>query len=102
MRDSPDAFIASLETEEAHLVEKWQERIQQGVVVFCASAGCDVGFAWVVRKGDAVTLGLWVSPEHRCRGIGAALLDAAIQWARSVGARRVSLNVADGTAEGMC
>eukprot|EP00439_Symbiodinium_sp_Y106_P031844 s3363_g3.t2 len=96
MRDSPDAFTASLETEEAHLVEKWQERIQQSVVVFCASAGCDVGFAWVLRRGDAVTLGLWVAPEHRCRGIGAALLDAAIQWARSVGARRVSLNVADG------
>ena len=30
MRDSPDAFAATLETEESHPAEKWLERIQQG------------------------------------------------------------------------
>ncbi|CAE7564638.1 pip [Symbiodinium natans] len=101
MRDSPDAFAATLETEESHPAEKWLERIQQGLVLSCGSSGCDLGFVWAVQRQGAVTLGLWVAPASRRRGIGGALLDAAIGWARDVGASKLLLNVADGNEAAM-
>ena len=38
-------------------------------------------------------LGLMVDAEHRRRGIGRALLDAAVDWARQEGVRKLELHV---------
>jgi RimJ/RimL family protein N-acetyltransferase len=38
-------------------------------------------------------LGLMVAASHRRRGIGTALLDAAVGWARDVGVRKLELHV---------
>lgn len=38
-------------------------------------------------------LGLMVSASHRRRGIGRALLDAAVKWARMVGVNKLELHV---------
>ena len=38
-------------------------------------------------------LGLMVAASHRRRGIGRALLDRAIEWAREVGVRKLELHV---------
>ncbi len=38
-------------------------------------------------------LGLMVAASHRRRGIGTALLQAAVQWAGSVGVRKLELHV---------
>jgi RimJ/RimL family protein N-acetyltransferase len=38
-------------------------------------------------------LGLMVAASHRRRGIGRALLDQAIKWAREVGVRKLELHV---------
>jgi RimJ/RimL family protein N-acetyltransferase len=38
-------------------------------------------------------LGLMVAASHRRRGIGAALLDAAVAWAQDVGVRKLELHV---------
>ena len=38
-------------------------------------------------------LGLIVAASHRRRGIGSALLDAAVTWARQVGVRKLELHV---------
>jgi RimJ/RimL family protein N-acetyltransferase len=38
-------------------------------------------------------LGLMVAASHRRRGIGTALLDAAVAWAREVGVRKLELHV---------
>jgi ribosomal protein S18 acetylase RimI-like enzyme len=35
--------------------------------------------------------GMWVYPEHRRRGIGSALLEAAVQWSADREARQVGL-----------
>jgi GNAT superfamily N-acetyltransferase len=39
---------------------------------------------------------MWVEPAHRGRGIGRALLEEAIAWALTRGARRVALGVTCG------
>jgi putative acetyltransferase len=38
-------------------------------------------------------LGLMVAASHRRRGIGTALLDAAVRWARAGGVRKLELHV---------
>ena len=38
-------------------------------------------------------LGLLVAPSHRRRGIGTALLDGAVAWARAAGIEKVELHV---------
>jgi RimJ/RimL family protein N-acetyltransferase len=38
-------------------------------------------------------LGLMVAASHRRRGIGRALLDAAVEWARGAGVRKLELHV---------
>lgn len=47
------------------------------------------------RPGVLVLDGLCVAPEHRGRGIGTALLDAATDLARDRGLRAVGLSVVD-------
>ncbi len=43
--------------------------------------------------GGLVELGMWVVADARGRGVGAALLDALVAWARQRGAHKVSLQV---------
>ena len=38
-------------------------------------------------------LGLMVAAEHRRRGVGTALLEAAVEWARQAGVRKLELHV---------
>jgi RimJ/RimL family protein N-acetyltransferase len=38
-------------------------------------------------------LGLMVAASHRRRGVGRALLDAAVEWARGAGVRKLELHV---------
>ena len=40
-----------------------------------------------------VDLGMWVAHEWRGRGIGAKLVEAAVEWARAQGAYKISLEV---------
>lgn len=45
-----------------------------------------------LRSGDA-DLGMFVAPEHRARGVGSALVEACVEWAKTAGAHRLSLTV---------
>lgn len=44
----------------------------------------------------AMINGMWVAPSHRRKGIGRALLDAVIAWAKEQGAQRLELGVSEG------
>ncbi|MGZ5293731.1 MAG: diaminopimelate decarboxylase [Actinomycetota bacterium] len=57
-----------------------------------------VGHLYIQRERHPVThhvatLGISVAPDRRGRGIGAALLDESIRWARSVGVEKIVLSV---------
>lgn len=55
--------------------------------VFVAEESAPVGFSSaVVRDGVWYLAQLWVLPEHHGRGVGAALIDAALEWGTGAGA----------------
>ena len=47
------------------------------------------------RPGAAHLVSMWVDPTRRRSGIGTALVDAVVRWARGCGARRIELWVTD-------
>jgi GNAT superfamily N-acetyltransferase len=115
LADAPNAFGSSLAAEEAWRPELWMARLAAAEVsgrdcpLVAESAdsaesaepagaeGAMLGLLWA--KCDAEDAGIvnlfqmWVAPEARGRGVAAALLDEAVAWARSTGARLVQLGV---------
>ena len=60
------------------------------------------GFCWLKREGDAAELYvLGVDPAAQGRGLGAVLLEAGLERARSVGATAATLYVDDGNRAAM-
>jgi len=63
-------------------------------VLFLADAGgAVVGSIYASLSGGVVDLGMFVAAGHRGGGIGSALLEAVIDWARTQEAHKVSLAV---------
>jgi RimJ/RimL family protein N-acetyltransferase len=63
-------------------------------VLFLAEAdGAVVGSIYAGLSGGVVDLGMFVAAGHRGAGIGSALLEAVIDWARVQDAHKVSLAV---------
>jgi GNAT superfamily N-acetyltransferase len=70
-----------------------------GAVLVAEHRGELLGFATAYLELNSVRFGqrcwiedLAVNPEHRSEGVGAALLDAAGDWARSRGATHLELD----------
>ncbi len=62
---------------------------------FVAEAGgALVGNLWVdLRTYGVADLGMLVAPEWRRRGVGSALMEAGIDWARAAGSHKVVLQL---------
>jgi 2'-5' RNA ligase len=101
LADSPRSFGRTLEEETARPAAWWEDlarRSAAGVTdrVFLAGGGA-AGMAGGHLEGEDVVLwGMWVAPDARGKGVGRALMDAVVAWARSIGAPRVVLLVKDG------
>jgi ribosomal protein S18 acetylase RimI-like enzyme len=105
LADAPHAFCSSLTEESGRTDDVWAARLaapalgayQQGWPFAAEVDGAPVGLAWVkMEGGHASVYQVWVAPEARGRGVGAALLDAAISWARARKAAEVRLDVTSG------
>ena len=101
LQEAPDAFGSTFEEAVARPPASWREQLEK-LPTFVATRGDDdVG---VVRcaldeRGDTASLiSMWVAPEVRGAGVGATLIDAVIACARSSGAKRLRLDVAEGNA----
>jgi 4-diphosphocytidyl-2-C-methyl-D-erythritol kinase len=75
--------------------ELLQQAIGRGLVwVALSEAAAPVGFVWLDTDAGGDTIGIAeinVLPDYGQRGIGAALLEHACEWARAAGYRRVDL-----------
>ncbi|BAS26747.1 GNAT family N-acetyltransferase [Limnochorda pilosa] len=108
LADSPNAFGSTLDGERQQIDSHWTELIASSSLadrdfLLAERDGRPVGMARVgPSEGDASQAGLfsmWVMPSERGLGVGRALVDAAIDWARSKGVSEVILHVTEGNDE---
>ena len=104
LEEAPEAFAATLAqwTGPNDTPERWQARL-------CNVAFNCIGFvqerpAGMIsataadETGASELLSVYVAPHSRGRGVGDALIDAAVRWAGQSGAARVILRVAEDNA----
>jgi GNAT superfamily N-acetyltransferase len=101
LRDAPDSFGVTFADAEAQPSSYW-ETLTRSVtepghhVMFLASEGevvCGSTYGLLDQeKSDGGRVGgMWVDPARRRQGIGRALLQAVIAWARQRGLNRLGL-----------
>ena len=81
-------------------VRQWRKRLGDQGCLLVATRGEDVvGFGAIdynTEQPDICTLGVWVLPEHRRRGIATALGSSLLDFARDTGYRRVRGRLPEG------
>lgn len=99
LADAPDAFGNTYDEAAVQPLDSWTAQLQEIATFVAVVDGEDVGLvrgACDDLQPDAAWLiSMWVSPEVRGQGVGEALIDAVVEWARVSGARRVLLAVGD-------
>ena len=80
LRDAPDAFASTYEREAAFAEADWQRWIAGG---------------FEAEPGTIELVSMWIRPDARGHGIGQALVETVIGWARGRGISRVHLWVAE-------
>jgi GNAT superfamily N-acetyltransferase len=99
LRDAPDAFGSTFEEVAARPTSDWSTQLLELPTFVAVSDGSDVGMVRCARDGTSPETGwlisMWVALEMRRQGVGGALVDVVIEWARSQGVTRLLLDVAD-------
>jgi GNAT superfamily N-acetyltransferase len=94
LEESPEAFAATLEEEQAYDEDFWRTRMtrsqrllaeQEGNAVGVASLGQAQAEGEPVNEKVAELFGLWVSPAMRGRGVASQLVQAGADTARQQG-----------------
>ena len=97
--DAPDAFGTTYDEAAARPLDSWAEQLQEIATFVAVVDGEDVGLVRGahddLQPNTAWLISMWVSPEVRRQGVGEALIDAVVEWARISGTRRVLLDVGD-------
>ncbi len=97
LAEAPQAFESTLAEATARPLESWDRQLD-AIATFVATAGGNDlrlarGCPHEHLGGAASLISMWVAPEARRQGTGAALVDAVIAWARAQGYRRLLLDV---------
>ncbi|GAB48544.1 GNAT family N-acetyltransferase [Mobilicoccus pelagius] len=94
LRESPDAFVADVSTEEEYDEALWRDRMRRSVRLLITKGEEPVGIASLRMDetlfDDAAELfSLWVKPELRGEGLAAQLVVAASEEAEKKSARQL-------------
>jgi GNAT superfamily N-acetyltransferase len=77
----------------ANDVRTWLTRLGgEGGIFLCEIDGQPIGFSALdfdTHQPDTGVLGVWLRPEHRRKGLGTALAEYALGFARDKGYRRI-------------
>ncbi|MGQ0712684.1 MAG: GNAT family N-acetyltransferase [Gemmatimonadaceae bacterium] len=99
LRDAPDAFATTYEEALAWPSENWSRQLEHSATFVAMTHGSDLGLvrgALHDQSPDtAYVISMWVAPEVRRQGVGSALVDAVVDWARAKGVRRLLLDVSE-------
>lgn len=97
LADAPDAFGSTLAESELRSVADWEAQIEALPTFVWREGDTDLGMVrGAPHEGDpeaGYLISMWVAPEARGRGIGAALVGEVVAWARGSGLRRLYLDV---------
>jgi len=97
LADAPDAFGTTLAEAEAWDDARWEQQVVALPTFVWHEPRADLGMVrGAPRDGDpeaGYLISLWVAPEARGRGVGAALVHAVVAWATAQGLRRLFLDV---------
>jgi GNAT superfamily N-acetyltransferase len=100
LQDTPEAFASTYDREVAFAEADWLRRIGGGAnfLAYAPELGtAPVGLVGGFEAGPGTIelVSMWVSPPARGHGIGQALVEAVVGWARAKGMPRVHLWVAE-------
>ena len=99
LAESPNAFGSTCDEAAALPPDSWAAQLQSMATFLAVVDGEDVGLVRgapdEARTDAAWLISMWVAPEVRGRGVGEALVDAVVEWARASGARRLLLDLGD-------
>lgn len=105
IEESPDSFRGTLAQESAEADGWWSDLIERtaehphGLLLIAEVDSDPVGmlFGRLDDNSELLDVGaMWVDPDVRRRGIGRALVDYALAWARTAGAGTAELWVTEG------
>jgi len=90
LRESPEAFAATVAEEEGFDEDFWRLRMQRSTRLIAERDGSPIGIVSIGRAGDdhprtAELFGLWVTPEARGSGVATELVRAGANLAREQG-----------------
>ncbi|HVS49223.1 MAG TPA: GNAT family N-acetyltransferase [Candidatus Dormibacteraeota bacterium] len=86
LREAPYAFGSTYEGEAGASEESWRNRLRDRTRFVAIVDGQVVGTVAAGTgefTGAAALTALWVDPRFRGQGVGTALIDAVMEWARS-------------------
>ena len=100
LQDARTAFGSTYESQVGRTEQQWRDRLHpaNGLTCLAMLHGRIVGMAAGHPEGDGVVelISMWVSPDARRRGVGDALVDEVVHWAREQHADAVELWVTRG------
>lgn len=110
LADAPHAFSSTLARTQAFEERDWRARLDSDNLNICALVEDNrVGLAGGLRPGaweshptGVQLVSMWVHPSMRRRGVGAALVRAITEWARTERLGELRLWVVEGNAPAEC
>ncbi|KGN38169.1 GNAT family N-acetyltransferase [Knoellia subterranea] len=95
LRESPEAFVATAEEEDAYDEDFWRLRMNRSARLLAEREDGPLGIVSVGRADEehpktSELFGLWVSPEARGTGVATALVRAGATLARDQGQQQLT------------